>query len=54
MGQELDHIARDSKVSSNTAKFIRDMFYVDDGLTSSTIKKKLLDIKKELHGSFAH
>ena len=40
-------------MSSNTAKFIRDMFYVDDGLTSSTNKKKLSDIKKELPGSFA-
>ena len=50
LGQELAHIALDSKVSENTRNFVMNKFYVDDGLTSSASKQKLLNIKRELPG----
>ena len=51
LGQELAHIAMDSKVPENTRQFIQNNFYVDDGLTSSGSKLKLLKIKNELPGA---
>ena len=52
LGQELAHIALDSRVSENTRNFILHKFYVDDGLTSSASRQKLLNIKKELPEAF--
>ena len=52
LGQELNIIANDKKVSSDTKAFINNCFYVDDGITSSTTKARLLNIKRELPESF--
>ena len=52
LGQELNIIANDKKVSSDTKAFINNCFYVDDGITSSTTKARLLSIKGELPESF--
>ena len=43
LGQEFAHIAMDSKVSENTRQFIQNNFYVDDGITNSGSKLRLLN-----------
>ena len=53
LGQELNIIGNDKKVSDDTRAFINNCFYVDDGITSSTTTARLLGIKKELPEAFA-
>ena len=53
MGQVLNRIASDSSVSPITSEMIRRHFYVDDGLYSSSSKKEILKLVKELPKVFS-